>query len=65
VCRYSFILLWGSFINSLNIVGGNLENSVMQNCQYYNAVGVSSTLLAFVNNTYNIFSIISYDMICK
>jgi hypothetical protein len=65
VCRYSFILLWGSFINSLNIVGGNLENSVMQNCQYYNAVGFSSTLLAFVNNTYNIFSIISYDMICK
>jgi hypothetical protein len=23
------------FINSFNIVGGNLENSVMQNCEYY------------------------------
>jgi hypothetical protein len=42
------------FINSFNIVGGDLENSVKQNCQYY-AVGVSSTI-DFVNNKLYIFN---------
>jgi predicted PurR-regulated permease PerM len=50
------------FINSFNIVGGNLENSVMQNCQYY-AVGVSSTV-DFVNNRScnNSFSLFLYSI---
>ena len=36
----------GEFINSVNIMGGNLENSVMRNCGYYHYFGgfIYSTL---------------------
>ena len=38
-----FLLQWG-FIYGVNMMGGNLENSVMRNCGYF-VVGISSTQL--------------------
>lgn len=43
------------------VMAGNLENSVMQNCEYY-AVGVSSTVDFVINTQYIFNNIVSWSM---